>query len=495
MARPGIDHDFATLPGARNARFERAHVAERNELVLVAVDAQHRASKRRQCRQHVAGLALEIRAFGFVQDAVRVRDQTIERDAGRDSPQRAGGVQRIATAHAEPRDPDRSAGGRGMRGESIARVLQGSKNRDVVEGTHPARGILDHRLAVVQTHRQRREAFGGEALRELAIEGSQPEDVVHEEDPGMRTLVGRGEKAFGELFGSHRARVYSRAMSVRPRALQRSFDAELAVALAAAHEAGGVLLRHYRNGTEHWEKSEDNPVTLADLESDRVITRRLRQACPGDGILSEETASVPGRGARRRTWIVDPMDGTKEFVARIPEFAVSIALVEDGEPVVGVVLNPAAGRVVAGARGRGVWQAPWTGGGFGATARAHVSTVRMLTQACVIASRTEISRGRFDPYAGWFGELRAVGSIAWKLACVACGDGDLNVSVAPKNEWDVCAGDLLVREAGGIYVDFDGRPRRYDQQDPLIERFMAAGPRALVDAFCQREHQRVASAE
>lgn len=279
-------------------------------------------------------------------------------------------------------------------------------------------------------------------------------------------------------------------MTLRPDRSTRSFNAELAVALAAAHEAGGILLRHYRDGTEHWEKSEDNPVTKADLESDTAIVRRLRHSFPADGILSEETASVPGRGARHRTWIIDPMDGTKEFVGHIPEFAVSIALVEDGEPVVGVVLNPAAGRVIAGAVGRGTWQAPWTGGGIGATTPAYVSSTRTLSDAVVIASRTEISRGRFAPYEDWFGEIRAVGSIAWKLACIACGEGDLNVSVAPKNEWDVCAGDLLVREAGGIYVDFDGLPRRYDQQNPLIERFMAAGPQALVDAFCHRERTR-----
>ena len=81
-------------------------------------------------------------------------------------------------------------------------------------------------------------------------------------------------------------------------------------------------------------------------------------------------------------------------------------------------------------------------------------------------------------------------SIAWKLACIACGEGDLNVSLAPKNEWDVCAGDLLVREAGGVYVAFDGSRRRYNQADPLIETYMAAGPEPLVRAFCERERAR-----
>jgi myo-inositol-1(or 4)-monophosphatase len=270
-----------------------------------------------------------------------------------------------------------------------------------------------------------------------------------------------------------------------------SFDRELDVALAAAHEAGGILLRHYAGASESWEKSEDNPLTKADLESDQAIARHLRRAFPEDALLSEETAADPDRTSRRRAWIVDPMDGTKEFVARIPEYAVSIALVEDGEPVVGVILNPAAAVAIFGARGAGTWRAGWSErAGVGARERARVSACPRLSDAVVIASRTEISRGKFTPYADWFRELRPVGSIAWKLGCVACGDGDLNVSVAPKNEWDVCAGDLLVREAGGVYVDFAGAPRRYNQPNPLIEAFMAAGPRPLVEAFCARERAR-----
>lgn len=269
------------------------------------------------------------------------------------------------------------------------------------------------------------------------------------------------------------------------------FARERETALAAADEAGRILLRHYEVGSERWDKGKDDPVTAADLASDRAIRAHLAAAFPDDAILSEETASDPTRTERHRVWIVDPMDGTKEFIGRIPEFAVSIALVQDGTPVAGVILNPAAGRAVAAAVGVGAFEAPWSAtGGLGTRRPARVSSCVSLADAAVIASRTEISRGKFEPYAGWFRELRAVGSIAWKLGLVACGEADLNVSVAPKNEWDVCAGDLLVREAGGVYVDFDGEPRRYNQPDPLIDRFMAAGPAALVDAFRARERAR-----
>ena len=121
-----------------------------------------------------------------------------------------------------------------------------------------------------------------------------------------------------------------------------SYERELEVALEAAREAGAILLRHYEAGTKSWEKSEGNPVTLADLESDRDIQARLRKAFPDDAILSEETRADPARTRARRAWIVDPMDGTKEFTQKIPEFGVSIALTEAGEPVVGVILNPVA---------------------------------------------------------------------------------------------------------------------------------------------------------
>jgi len=225
-------------------------------------------------------------------------------------------------------------------------------------------------------------------------------------------------------------------------------------------------------------------MTKADLEADACIARRLVAAFPGDAPLSEETVDDPSRTAKHRVWIVDPMDGTKEFTKKIPEFCVSIGLVEDGVPVVGVALNPAAAVCVWASRG---------GGAFRDGEPVRVSDCGRLEDAVVIASRTEISRDKFAAHDGWFKELRPVGSIAWKLACIAAGEADLNVSMAPKNEWDVCAGDCLVREAGGVYVDFDGAPRVYNQPNPLIESFMAAGNAGLVEAFNRREAERTGS--
>jgi myo-inositol-1(or 4)-monophosphatase len=273
------------------------------------------------------------------------------------------------------------------------------------------------------------------------------------------------------------------------------YGRELEIAFAAARDAGEILLRHWRGGSKSWEKSEDNPVTQADLEADRAIVTRLRAAFPDDAILSEETANDPSRTQRTRAWIVDPMDGTKEFIARIPEFAVSIALVEKGDPVAAVIVNPAAQIAVFATRAGGSWRASLEADGDAATLQAtarrvNVSSCTHLDQAVLIASRTEISRNQLAAYSSWCRRIEPVGSIAWKLACIACGDADLNVSVAPKNEWDVCAGDLLVREAGGVYCGFDGERRRYNQDDPLIAAGMVAGPTVLVEAFRRREVER-----
>lgn len=260
-----------------------------------------------------------------------------------------------------------------------------------------------------------------------------------------------------------------------------SYERELEIALKAGREAGAAVRRFYEAGTESWEKSADNPLTQADLESDRIIAGHLREHFADDGLMSEETIDDKSRVARRRVWIVDPMDGTKEFTKKIPEFCVSIGMVEDGEPVLGVIYNPIADVAVWATRGDGT---------FREGERVRVSACSTLSEAVVIASRTEISRDKFEAQQGWFKELRPVGSIAWKLACIASGEGDLNVSMAPKNEWDVCAGDVLIREAGGVYVDFDGGTRRYNQENPLIESFMAAGPATLVEQFCKKENER-----
>ena len=247
--------------------------------------------------------------------------------------------------------------------------------------------------------------------------------------------------------------------------------AELDLAIAAARVAGAITLEFYGGQYTVRDKAPDGPVTSADLAADACLREMLLGGRPDCGWLSEETADRPDRLTRERVWIVDPLDGTREFVSRIPEYAVSVALVERGAPVVGVVFNPPTGELFAAVRG---------GGTYLNGKRVFCSETDRLDRAVLITSRSETGRGEVEPFRSRVGQVRPVGSVAYKLALVAAGLGDLNVSVRPKNEWDVCAGDLLVCEAGGRMLDLEGRFRRYNQRDPLIRGGLVAGPSALV---------------
>ncbi len=252
---------------------------------------------------------------------------------------------------------------------------------------------------------------------------------------------------------------------------------EIATAQEAARAAGDVIVRCAGGSRERWQKGEDSPVTHADLEANEAIVSRLRAAFPDDAILSEETADSPERSGCERIWIVDPLDGTKEFIEGIPEYAVSIALAVGGDPAVGVVYQPQTRACFWAAQGCGAWLCDQ---------RLRVSDADELAKSVMLSSRTEMSRGQLDEFRDCFAEIRPIGSVALKLAFTAAGRGDLWLSMAPKSEWDVCAGHLLVREAGGVFLTFDDGERRYNQRDVLLQPLMAAGPAVLVEALRAR---------
>src|SRR5207244_6358928 len=185
---------------------------------------------------------------------------------------------------------------------------------------------------------------------------------------------------------------------------------------------------------------------------------------PDDGGLSEATAHSADRVRKRRVWVVDPLDGTKEFIQHIPEFCVSIALVEDGRPVVAVEYNPVADRLYAAVRGQGT-----TVNG----APAHVSRTARVPDALVLASRSEDQRGEWDAFKGRV-RVQLTGSVAYKLAELATGAGDATFTLTPKNEWDICAGTLLVEEAGGKVTDLAGAPLGSNQASPLRPGLVAS---------------------
>ena len=222
----------------------------------------------------------------------------------------------------------------------------------------------------------------------------------------------------------------------------------------AALAAGEILMRYYGTDYEVGSKGKNNPVTIADTEADSAIKAILMHAFPDYGWLSEETVDNDERLSKRRVWIVDPLDGTKEFINKIPEFCVAIGLSDDGEPVVGVTYNPIT---------QEMW---WSGRGMGCHLgdhRVRATRTRVLQRASVLASRSETARGEWEVFHG---VLKAVpkGSVAYKLAMVAGGKADATFTRSPKNEWDIGSGAALIIEAGGKMTDIDGNPMVFNKK-------------------------------
>ncbi len=258
---------------------------------------------------------------------------------------------------------------------------------------------------------------------------------------------------------------------------------ELELALSASWAAGQYLMRSFRSELEVRHKGPDQPVTEADLGADALLKERLASADEFTGWLSEETVDRPDRLGLDRVWVVDPLDGTRSFVGGYPEFAVSVALVEGGAPVVGVIYNPAASDVFWAVRGSGAHRVrPWAGGP-GWSERLVIPRPGPGRRRSVLASRTEIRRGEFEPLGGRW-SVEPVGSTAYKLALVAVGGGDAFLSRGPKSEWDVAAGVLVLEEAGGVVTDLNGARLRFNRPDPYVHGVVAAQPavhRELLD--------------
>ena len=241
--------------------------------------------------------------------------------------------------------------------------------------------------------------------------------------------------------------------------------ARIAAALAAAAQA---LSRFTPGEVASRAKSGGDPVTEADTLVDALLRRALPRA--GEGWLSEETHDDRSRLGCRRVWVVDPLDGTREFVQGLPEWSVSVALVIDGEPVAGGICNPARGETYLGARGLGVTL-------DGAPVR--VSPRAGLAGAEILASRTEVARGQWRHFTGASFQVVAMGSVAYKLARVAAGLADATWTLVPKHEWDVAAGVALVLAAGGRIVAGTPEEARFNRPDPLLTRLIAAPPQLL----------------
>lgn len=242
---------------------------------------------------------------------------------------------------------------------------------------------------------------------------------------------------------------------------------------SALRTAGSVLARFTPGEVEAVYKSGHDPVTEADKALDAVLHKELVRQ--GEGWLSEESVDDLSRLERHRVWVVDPLDGTREFVAGVPEFCISIAYVEDCRAVAGGICNPVTNEIFLGALDCGV---TYNGN------PARISSRTKLEGASVLASRSELCRGAWNDFQDAGFSIRPMGSVAYKLAMVAASLADLTFTLVPKHEWDVAGGAALIESAGGIVRALDNQPLRCNNRSTRLSGLIA-GPQGLVEEVTQ----------
>jgi myo-inositol-1(or 4)-monophosphatase len=231
-----------------------------------------------------------------------------------------------------------------------------------------------------------------------------------------------------------------------PAGLERPFRHERSVAIKAARAAGAAIRDLYAKVLDGSLRTSGNPSALARQASRQILLERLRGTFPADGLISDQDALIPTADLEARTWLVDPLDGEQEFVMGVPDFVVTVALIEAGRPILSVVYNPINDLLVTATRGGGV-----SGGPRPETTR-HATD---LGRAVVLASRREVLRGAWAPFGDAF-VVTPTGSAAYRLALVAFGMADATVSLDAMPALDACAGAFLVEEAGGRVSGLDG---------------------------------------
>jgi 3'(2'), 5'-bisphosphate nucleotidase len=234
-----------------------------------------------------------------------------------------------------------------------------------------------------------------------------------------------------------------------------------------AREAGAAIMEVYRQDFDVEHKDDRSPLTQADLASHRIICEGLRTLTPDIPLLSEESAQLPWDVRRewKKYWLVDPLDGTREFVKKNGEFTVNIALIDNHDPVFGVVQTPALDVL------------HWAATGVGAFRREGNEDVALSTRRPALSPlRVAASRSHLDERTAGLlqrlGDIEAIGlGSSLKFCRIAEGRLDFYPRFGPTSEWDTAAAQVLVEAAGGSVLDLDGRPLRYNTKDSLLNPF------------------------
>ena len=238
-------------------------------------------------------------------------------------------------------------------------------------------------------------------------------------------------------------------------------------AISAAQQAGNVIMKYYNTKLEVKHKSINNPVTKADLAANDIIKNILTSKYPNFGWLSEETKDSKDRLYKNQVWIIDPIDGTKEFIEGIPNFAISIGLVKNHKPILGVLYNPATKELFYGSKNKG---------SFYNGKKCQISNIQDIEKVKLVISRSEIKAGLWEKFSFKTKNKIEIGSVAYKLGLIAANKYDFFATLKPKNEWDICAGHIIVHEAGGVLKNIlDFKSPKYNQIKTLQKPGLVGG--------------------
>jgi myo-inositol-1(or 4)-monophosphatase len=250
------------------------------------------------------------------------------------------------------------------------------------------------------------------------------------------------------------------------------FNKHYYILCQCAKKASDELLKIVENGFDKSFKANDDPVTTGDFTVNNILQEEFSKYFPEIGWLSEETRDYANRLDKDLVWIVDPIDGTKEFVMGIPEYSISVALVKDGSPIMGLILNPLRDEMYTAIKDQGAYL----------NGKQIQVKETIDEKPTIVASRSEINRGEFEPFED-ISKVVPTGSIAYKLALVAAGEADGTFSLGPKNEWDIAAGCLIVEEAGGKISDKYGQGFKFNQKDTLVNSIVGTSKAASEQIF------------
>jgi len=263
--------------------------------------------------------------------------------------------------------------------------------------------------------------------------------------------------------------------------------------LPSVLKAGEEVLKIYNSPFSVSYKKKDDPLTQADLLANRIISEAIHLNFPKDFILSEEERELPNRDQFQNIWLIDPIDGTREFVKKNDQFAISVGLSVNGSADLGIVLNPATSELFLGIKDRGVTYSKSNNPDLSNWKRILEYTSLNIPPQCLV-SNTEFEKNTYSD-SFWKDELKVItiGSIAYKLALVSAGRSDLCISLRPKSDWDIGAGVALVLASGGVCQTIVGA-KEFDFSEPqTVKDGILAGKRELIDSLLKKYSSKIIS--